>query len=206
MKKRTNKTKIKFILYALILAALSLAISACTKNGEDLKDYNQVAVDGKAVTLEEGDILFASVWNEDEYTFKGDELDKQPYLYGGVTIGSKLDKVLDEFGVKPGYAYVDREIDRSDGETDIIKEEYKDLDFFENEGVLDARFIFAYQKVDDQWILLEAGEVGEIMETMTADKETILYNIDFCGGKLASEERVNEKEVISFKVISVDQR
>ncbi len=189
-------------IFAVALAIIVLAgISACKGSGKGI-DADVITIGDKTVKIEKGDNFSVSNWGDEPEYFKNDEtLKEAPVLLNDITIGSDIDAVIKAFGIKPGYASVDREIDTSgDGTTDIVTEEYKNTDFFSKEKVLDAAFKFAYKFNGDKWELMPYKELEAIPEEGDKTGNTVIYNIDFLGGQLADESKLKEKQVISFSV------
>lgn len=189
-------------IFAFALAVIVLAgISACKGSGKGI-DADVITIGDKTVKIEKGDNFSVSNWGDEPEYFKNDEtLKEAPVLLNNITIGSDIDDVIKAFGIKPGYAAVDREIDTSgDGTTDIVTEEYKNCDFFSKEKVLDASFMFAYRFENDKWNMLPYKELEAIPEEGDKTGNTLIYNIDFLGGQLADESPLKEKQVISFSV------
>lgn len=193
-KKKTFGKTLGILVFCLVSVFIG---TGCQKKAVDNTELTSVTLNGKQVTLKPGDVLSADAWNEGEVIFNGKEKSKKKYpkMYKNITIGSKLSEVIDAFALKPGYAVIDREIDTcGDGTTDIVREEYKDTEFFDKEKVLDGNFIFGYQKKDGQWKALTYEALEELDEQ---ESDVLLYQIDICGLK---GEQVEEKSVISFSV------
>ncbi|MCQ2451472.1 MAG: hypothetical protein MJ080_05815 [Clostridia bacterium] len=183
---------VKVLLSCVMSAIIVFAVCSCNKT---LENPSQVLVNGKRVELKKGDTLSVNAWGDPEYYFNDKELKKCPSIYKDIKIGDDLDSVLEAFGIKEGYAVVDREIatKEQDGTTEIVSEEYKNNEFFEKENVLDADFCFGFIKKDGSFVLATARELDR-------KKADLIYNVDFVGSSLADDASVKEKQVISFSV------
>ena len=171
---------------AIMCAALMCGCTEGDNSDCSVDAVNMAAIKGKAVQLKSGDKLHADVWNnEGYYTMNGDKLKNQPGLYKGVTIGSDLKYVIDTFGIKPGYAIINREVStpEQDGTTDIV----------DKESVLEAEFSWGYKKVDGKWKMVTAKELKK-------GKADLVYGVDFVGNLMASDVSVDEQQVVSFNV------
>lgn len=170
------------------------------KTEQDKEAVTEFKVLGETKTLSKGDYLRADKWDNPVYTYNGKSIKAAPVLCKDITIGSKLEDVLEAFQIKPGYAIVDRETDPyGDGCTDVIKEEYQDTNFFISEGVLDATFIFGYQKNQDTWELIPYKQLEEINEYNYYDSDVILYQVTICG-PVQWNNKVGVGNVIAFDV------
>ena len=192
--------KFRKVLAILVGAVMCTALlCGCTEGDNSdcsVGAVNMAAIKGKAVELKSGDKLHADVWNkEGYYSLNGDKLKNQPGLYKGVTIGSDLKYVIDTFGIKPGYAIINREVStpEQDGTTDIVEEVYKDTSFWDKESVLEAEFSWGYKKVDGKWKMVTAKELKK-------GKADLVYGVDFVGDLMASDVSVDEQQVVSFNV------
>lgn len=184
----------------ILCLTLILLLSGCRKSPETPKTLTEAVVGGKNITLVPKDELSADAWNDPEVTYNEKSYRKYPVLYKGITIGSKAEDVIESFDIKAGYAMVDREIDTSgDGCTDIVREEYKNMDFFEQEKVLDANFIFGYELENGEWNAITYKELQKISKNPDSVSDVLLYQTDICGSQMEGE-KVDPGCVIQFSV------
>ena len=183
-----------------ILSAAAILLTLASCGSRTAASVGEIIADGKRVTLQSGDSISVSVWFEPEYYFNDEQLKEAPVLCGGITIGSSVDEMIAAFGIKPGYAAIDREIDTAgDGTTEIVTEPYENTDFFTAEKVLDANIRFAFAPTEDGWTLIPAEELKEVGDG-EGDDGVIQYAVDFVGGQLAADAPVEERQIIAFAV------
>lgn len=201
---RKCKKLIGFLCFALVLCGCSKVV--------DNYDLIQFGVRDVNFELKPGEKFQQSYWNEDQeliYTDnKGNEERHKGkgVLKNSVCIGSSVQDLINAYDIQEQGAIVNREIDTTgDGTTEVIEEAYKNLEFFEQEKVLDAMIIFGYEKKDDKWTKLTYDALKEVTKddsngTITNDGTYLIFKCDFVGGALASETEVAEKCMISFEV------
>lgn len=191
------------VVVCILAAMLFIGCSKDSVMKDDPNSITEFKIGKEIKTLIKGDTFFANMWNEPEITFNGESLKDTPVLYKGITIGSKLEEVMEAFRIKPGYAIVNREVDPyGDGCTDVVLEEYMDMDFFEEEKVLDADFIFGYQLKEGKWEAIPHNQLEVIYQADSGTVEAsdvILYCIDICGPQMKGE-TVGVGEVIRYEV------
>lgn len=165
-------------------------------------DPTAVLLDGKMITLETGDEIQANAWNELDVTRNGKTYSQFPTFYQGITLGSEMRVAVGAYGLKKGYAIVDRQIDKKgDGTTEVVIDDYTDLDFFDRENVLDANLIFGYQKdKDGQWQPVDADTLMKLyQEHSTKAEGIVMYTMDICGNAV-KEEAAKSGQVIAMTV------
>lgn len=187
----------KLIVLCLVLALL---LPGCKKNPKDPEVLTDVVLSGKTITLQPKDELKADSCNELDVTYNEKTYKKYPILYKGITIGSKRDDMMQAFDIKEGYAIIDREIDTvGDGTTDIVREEYKNQDFFDKEEVLDANFIFGYEQKEGQWMPIAYKELEAISKNPEKASNVLFYQIDI-RGSADPEYKSDWNKVIRFSI------
>ena len=196
----TNKQDLIKVIGVAVLVIVVLIALYVKKNTVSVNDLLNVCMEDECFLLEEE--LFVNVWNELEVEIDGKEYDEYPTIYGDITIGSDVQDVFKVFNIKPGYAYIDTEIDNAlhDGTTDVEQFEFEDFDFLDRE-YLDACIIFGYKNVDGKYVMVKASELEDYLEDEDNTDIDILFAIDING---MSGEVVGIDEVIFIDIRVLD--
>lgn len=162
-------------------------------------DIMKFSIDKEEYVFSKGDNLNVNFWDEEEKEiyFNDEQIKSIPILYGGITIGSKVESVIDVFNIQPGYANINMEIstEEQDGTTDVIEFSYEDISFLKKD-YLDAYITFGYKKVDGSWKMVNADDLMKLIDSNQTEG-LLVYIIDING---LDEEAVSVGEVILFDV------
>lgn len=140
-------------------------------------DIQTLKLDGKDVSLQPGDSYVADELVETpEYRLNQTTYDSPAVTGRGITTGSTMNEVISAYSIKTDYALWDVEMDpESDGVVAIESRKYVTSEFNEN-NVQKATLIFAYYRLEGQWIPLTYDEINQYIAFMTGEDAVKPYD------------------------------